>query len=327
MLALFFSIKASAQNERADKKFVSSIVKDLKNNRLEKIVDRFVDSAFIDKLVDQMLLENPKYVKNFDKEKIEMERAKAKKDLRKSVEGAYRKLSVLSKNNMREVKLKSIEIKKRKQSPISSFRAIINVVADTTKVSLRIDELTYDKQAKKYLLLSNKIRMQTKNADYYRQLFNKEAAMMAAEEATEVEIKEAADAVSIAVEEMDQEIEEVLIEPFPDDETYKQDEILTVVEKMPEFPGGEKEMYKFILKNLRYPEIARENNIQGMVFVSFVVSKEGSLRDIKVLRGIGFGCDEEAMRVILRMPKWEPGTQRGKPVDVRYTLPFNFKLK
>jgi hypothetical protein len=206
MLALFFSIKASAQNERADKKFVSSIVKDLKNNRLEKIVDRFVDSAFIDKLVDQMLLENPKYVKNFDKEKIEMERAKAKKDLRKSVEGAYRKLSVLSKNNMREVKLKSIEIKKRKQSPISSFRAIINVVADTTKVSLRIDELTYDKQAKKYLLLSNKIRMQTKNADYYRQLFNKEAAMMAAEEATEVEIKEAADAVSIAVEEMDQEL-------------------------------------------------------------------------------------------------------------------------
>lgn len=105
------------------------------------------------------------------------------------------------------------------------------------------------------------------------------------------------------------------------------EEIFTVVEQMPEFPGGEAKLFEFIMKNLKYPQQAKEANIRGKVYVQFVVRKDGSITDIKTVRGIGSGCDDEAMRVVKSMPKWVPGTQRGKPVDVRMILPVNFSLR
>lgn len=107
----------------------------------------------------------------------------------------------------------------------------------------------------------------------------------------------------------------------------KEETVFMVVETMPEFPGGEKEMYKFIIKQLEYPRIAREEGIEGKVFVQFVVNKEGKVTKAKVLRGIGYGCDREALRVVKKMPRWKPGTQQGKRVSVVFTLPFDFKLK
>ena len=104
------------------------------------------------------------------------------------------------------------------------------------------------------------------------------------------------------------------------------DEVYTIVEQMPEFPGGVDKMIEFMAENIHYPEEAKEAEIQGRVFVSFVVEEDGSIGNVTLLRGIGHGCDEEAMRVVKSMPKWQPGMQRGKAVRVSYILPIVFKL-
>ncbi len=105
------------------------------------------------------------------------------------------------------------------------------------------------------------------------------------------------------------------------------DEIVSIAETMPSFPGGDLEFYKFISKNLKYPAHARRIGIQGKVFAYFVVDKDGSLSDISIAKGIGAGCDEEVMRILSISPKWNPGKQRGRPVRVRMILPITFKLE
>ncbi len=99
-----------------------------------------------------------------------------------------------------------------------------------------------------------------------------------------------------------------------------------IVEQMPTYPGGLEALYKFISKKMKYPSQARRMGIDGRVTLSFVIDKDGSITNIKLLRGIGAGCDEEAIRVLKTLPKWSPGKQRGKPVKVQMTLPINFKL-
>lgn len=98
------------------------------------------------------------------------------------------------------------------------------------------------------------------------------------------------------------------------------------VEQMPSFPGGEIEMQRFIRDNLKYPVIAQENGIQGRVTIRFVVTKDGTISDVQVLRGIDASCDKEAVRVVKSMPKWIPGKQNGRNVPVYFTLPVVFKL-
>lgn len=100
----------------------------------------------------------------------------------------------------------------------------------------------------------------------------------------------------------------------------------TVVEEMPEFPGGEAARIRFLNENIVYPRQAREVGIEGKVFVTFVVEKDGSITGIALLRGIGGGCDEEALKAIKAMPKWKPGRQNGKEVRVQLNLPVNFIL-
>lgn len=103
--------------------------------------------------------------------------------------------------------------------------------------------------------------------------------------------------------------------------------IFTVVEEEPaSFPGGEDEMYKFIAKNLQYPEEAKKKGIEGKVHVSFVVEVDGSITDVKVLRDIGGGCGEAAVRVVKSMPKWNPAKQNGEYVRMLMILPFSFML-
>jgi len=102
--------------------------------------------------------------------------------------------------------------------------------------------------------------------------------------------------------------------------------VWTWVEIAPEFPGGAKEMLKFVGKNIKYPAVDRRMGTEGTVFVSFVVDTDGTIRDVKTEKGISGGCDEEAMRVISRMPQWKPGRQGGKAVKVRFVLPIKFAL-
>jgi protein TonB len=128
--------------------------------------------------------------------------------------------------------------------------------------------------------------------------------------------------------EMDQnEVMEEYVAPEIEEEDVVEQEVFTIVEEMPSYPGGEAKMYEYLGKNIKYPQIARESGIQGRVFVNYVVEPDGSVSNVKVLRGIGGGCDEEAMRVVKAMPKWKPGKQRGKAVRVSYTLPVVFKLQ
>lgn len=119
------------------------------------------------------------------------------------------------------------------------------------------------------------------------------------------------------------------IETLPE-ETISDGEIepiFEVAEKMPEFPGGMEKMMEFIMKNMKYPQEAKVAGVKGKVYVQFVVKEDGTLDDIKVIRGIGSGCDEEARRIVKLMPNWIPGEQRGKPVPVRMILPINFTFR
>ena len=98
------------------------------------------------------------------------------------------------------------------------------------------------------------------------------------------------------------------------------------VEVMPTFPGGEQELLKYLAENVKYPRLAREAKIQGLVIVRFVVDADGFVGNIELLRGIGAGCDEEALRVVNSMPKWEPGYQNNRAVPVIYNMPIRFAL-
>jgi periplasmic protein TonB len=103
-------------------------------------------------------------------------------------------------------------------------------------------------------------------------------------------------------------------------------EIYLGADEYPEFTGGAKAWSKYMERNLRYPYQAQEESIQGKVFVSFVVERDGSVTDVKVLRGLGFGCDEEAIKVIKKSPLWKPGKNKGVPVRVRYNMAINFQI-
>ena len=105
------------------------------------------------------------------------------------------------------------------------------------------------------------------------------------------------------------------------------EEVFTHVEQMPKFPGGDAELYKFISNNLNYPAMAIENNVQGRVVVQFVVTKDGSIGNVKVVRSVDRDLDNEAIRVCKKLPKFIPGKQNGQPVNVWYTLPVTFKLQ
>ncbi|MBR4138110.1 MAG: energy transducer TonB [Bacteroidales bacterium] len=126
----------------------------------------------------------------------------------------------------------------------------------------------------------------------------------------------------------DEVIEEYVYEaPEIEEEEIQEAEVFKVVEEMPEFPGGTAKLLEYIQKNMKYPMMARESDIQGKVYVQFVVEPDGSISNVQVLRGIGGGCDEEAVRVVQSMPKFKPGKQRGAPVRVQYMVPIVFKLQ
>ncbi len=127
----------------------------------------------------------------------------------------------------------------------------------------------------------------------------------------------------------DKEAEVVIAAPVEAPVEEEEEEVVfVVVESMPEFPGGQQALFKYLSENVKYPVIAQENGIQGRVICQFVVNKDGSIVDVEVVRSGGDpSLDKEAIRVIKSMPKWKPGKQRGKAVRVKYTVPVNFKLQ
>ncbi len=131
----------------------------------------------------------------------------------------------------------------------------------------------------------------------------------------DVEVNEETVIEEVVYEAVDEPIEEEVAE-----------EIFTIVEDAPQPKGGIQAFYQYVAEELKYPLTARRIGVQGRVFVQFVVNKDGSISDAVAIRGIGGGCDEEAVRVINKSPKWTPGKQRGVPVKVRMVMPIRFQM-
>lgn len=145
-----------------------------------------------------------------------------------------------------------------------------------------------------------------------------------------IEIKENTETVETAdfstEDQSDKRVEIQAPIAAPEEEPEDQKKIHVIVEKMPEFKGGAEAMNNFLVRNIKYPLIAQENNIQGRVICQFVVNSDGRIVDVEVVRGVEASLDAEAVRVIKSMPPWTPGKQGGKNVRVKYTLPIRFKL-
>ncbi len=139
--------------------------------------------------------------------------------------------------------------------------------------------------------------------------------------------------VIVIVEDKVEIVDEAKIETTESDEKVaieieeeSDEEFFMVVENMPEFPGGDAGLMKYIQNNVKYPPIAKEYNITGKVYVSFIVDKSGSVTDVKIVRGVDKSLDAEAVRVVKSLPKYKPGKQRGNAVRVMFTIPINFTL-
>ncbi|MBP5667027.1 MAG: energy transducer TonB [Salinivirgaceae bacterium] len=133
------------------------------------------------------------------------------------------------------------------------------------------------------------------------------------------------DELAIDDVEADQDTEVAIVE-MTEEEEVEEEEVFYIVENMPEFPGGDVALRTYIAQNVKYPEIAKENGLSGKVFVQFVINQKGEVQDVKIARGVDPALDKEAIRVVQNLPKWKPGSQRGKPVKVSYTVPINFQL-
>jgi protein TonB len=125
----------------------------------------------------------------------------------------------------------------------------------------------------------------------------------------------------------DIEEEPIVYDITPVSEENVDEEPLIFADVMPEFPGGEAARRAFLKGNLNFPQMAKDAGISGKVYIGFVVAKDGSIQDIEVLRGVGGGLDEEALKVVKAMPKWNPGFNNGRPVNVRFVMPISFTLR
>ena len=195
---------------------------------------------------------------------------------------------------------------------------------------MAFEHKSYDKREIDPSLLNRTVEVDEEMVEITKQEEQKPQPVEMPKQTTQLEIVQ--DDVEVEDIEINAEVDqqEVIEEYVPvevEEEDVQEQEIFQIVEEMPSYPGGEGKLMEYVAKNIKYPQIARETGIQGRVFVGFVVEPDGSVSNVKVLRGIGGGCDEEAMRVVKSMPKWKPGKQRGKAVRVSYMLPVNFKLQ
>ena len=195
---------------------------------------------------------------------------------------------------------------------------------------LAFEHKSYDKREIDPSLLNREVVIDEEMVEITKQEEQKPQPVEVPKQTTQLEIVQ--DDVEVEDIEINAEVDqqEVIEEYVPvevEEEDVQEQEIFQIVEEMPSYPGGEPKLMEYVAKNIKYPQIARETGIQGRVFVGFVVEPDGSISNVKLLRGIGGGCDEEAMRVIKSLPKWKPGKQRGKPVRVSYQIPVFFKLQ
>lgn len=192
------------------------------------------------------------------------------------------------------------------------------VVIDATELRLRLapstssETLKWGDGSNRHPEVGEKFRLLDESGDFYKIDFNGNNVWVS-KQYTHIELRK-----------QKGENDQLEIGSGQSENDDKADEIFQVVEEMPVFPGGETKLLEYISNNIQYPQVARETGIQGRVFIGFVVEPDGSISNVKLLRGIGGGCDEEAIRVVKSMPKWKPGKQHGKVVRVSYQIPISF---
>ena len=195
---------------------------------------------------------------------------------------------------------------------------------------LAFEHKSYDKREIDPSLLNREVVIDEEMVEITKQEEQKPQPVEVPKQTTQLEIVnddvETEDIEINADVQQDEVIEEYVAPEVVEEEVVEQ-EIFRIVEEMPSFLGCEGSLLEYVATHIKYPQIARETGIQGRVFVGFVVEPDGSISNVKLLRGIGGGCDEEAMRVVKSMPKWKPGKQRGKAVRVSYQIPVFFKLQ
>ena len=195
---------------------------------------------------------------------------------------------------------------------------------------LVFEHKSYDKREIDESLLNREVVIDEEMVEITKQEEPKPKPVEVPKQTTQLEIVEddvETEDLNINADVEQDEVLEEYVAPEIEEEVVVEQEIFQIVEEMPSFPGGEAKLLEYVAKNIKYPQIARETGVQGRVFVGFVVETDGSISNVKLLRGIGGGCDEEAMRVIKSLPKWKPGKQRGKAVRVSYQIPVFFKLQ
>ncbi len=206
----------------------------------------------------------------------------------------------------------------------------IGMVISLLVAWLAFEHKSYDKRQIDESLLNREVVLDEEMVEITKQEEQKPQPVEQPQQTTQLEIVEddvETEDLNINAEVEQNEVIEEYVAPEVVEEEVVEQEIFQIVEEMPAFPGGEAKLMEFVGKNIKYPQIARETGIQGRVFIGFVVEPDGSVSNVKLLRGIGGGCDEEAMRVVKSMPKWKPGKQRGKAVRVSYQIPVFFKLQ
>lgn len=194
---------------------------------------------------------------------------------------------------------------------------------------LAFEHKSYDKREIDPSLLNREVVVDEEMVEITKQEEQKPQPVEVPKQTTQLEIVQddvETEDIEINADVEQNEVIEDYVAPEVVEEEVVEQEIFQIVEEMPSYPGGEKALLEYVAKNIKYPQIARETGIQGRVFVGFVVEPDGSVSNVKILRGIGGGCDEEAMRVIKSLAKWKPGKQRGKAVRVSYQIPVVFKL-
>lgn len=228
-----------------------------------------------------------------------------------------------------------MEVKKSPKADLDSKRltfALIGLVVSLFIVWRVFEIKSYDKRTLENLQRTVEI-IEEEMVEITKQEAPKPQPPAPKPQATQIQVVEddveVEDEIDINAEVSQEEIIEEYVYEAPEieEEEIVEAEIFTVVEQMPEFPGGAAEMTRFIQKNIKYPMMARESDIQGRVYINFVVEPDGSVSNVTVMRGIGGGCDEEAVRIVNMMPKWNPGKQRGIVVRCSFTVPIVFRLQ
>ena len=226
-------------------------------------------------------------------------------------------------NENKQLKVKNMELKKNPNADLENRRGLfleIGLVVALVAALVAFEVKSYDKEEKEQFERQASEEIE----DIIIQTQEQELPPPPPPETPEVTNE--LGPVNAEVDESTQNIEitPVVIEQ---EEEEEEAEIFTVVENDPEFPGGMEALYKYLRENIKYPQLARDNNITGKVYVTFVVERDGSIANPRVLKDIGGGCGAEAIRVVKSMPKWNPGKQRGKAVRVQFNLPVNFNLQ